>query len=142
MRKDGEVVYERGKPLKNREDLELLQIVLMDDMAQNMRNVAGSQKKEQFEGRVLPKTLICSETVQLVNLLQEAPYTPWAKTNFSNDGPNTALVSINNAADWNTIAPNDQLEVDFLKAERRIEIIYYKCPAAGQTATVTATGKW
>lgn len=136
-----EVVYERGKPVKNREDLELLQFVLQDDMARSLKSIEKSQKREQFEGRVDKKTLICTGTPQVLNLLKEHPYTPWAKVELHNDGPNTPSVSINNAYDWNTIGVDSDFEADFLKADERIKVIHYKCDA-GTSAVVIATGKW
>ena len=142
MSKDDEVIFERGKPIKKREDLNLLQIILADDAARSLKKIASSQEKEQFLGRVEPKGFICTGTTQLVDLLKQPPFIPWAKVNFYNAGPNTALVSINNAYDWNSIDPSDQLEMDFLKADKRLQVIYYKCNETGETANVTATGKW
>ena len=137
-----EVVYESGKPLKKREDLELLQLVLQDDMARSLKQIEKSQKREQFEGRVDKKDFICTGTPQVLNLLKEHPYTPWAKVSFYNEGPHTSLVSINNAFDWNAIGDDGDLELDYLKADKRIEVIHYKSNAIGETASVTATGKW
>ena len=135
-----EVVYERGKPIKKREDLELLQFVLQDDMARSLKAIEKSQKREEFEGRVDKKTLICTGTPQVLKLLKEHPYTPWAKAELHNQGPNTPSVSINNAYDWNDIDPESDLELDYLKADKRIEVVHYKCD--GGSATVIATGKW
>ena len=137
-----EVVYERGKPIKKREDLELLQFILQDDMARSLKAIEKSQKREQFEGKVDEKTLICTGTPQVLKLLKEHPYTSWAKVSFHNDGPNTAMVSINNAYDWNSINPDGDLELDFLKADKRIEVIHYKCNVSPSSASVTAAGKW
>ena len=136
-----EVIYERGKPIKKREDLELLQLVLQDDMVRSLKQIEKSQRREQFEGRVDEKTLICTGTPLVLKLLKEHPYTPWAKANFHNNGPNTAVVSINNAYDWNSIDKDGDYEMDFLKADKRIEVIHYKCNP-GETATVIGTGKW
>lgn len=44
-----EVVFERGRPLKNREDLELLQLVLMDDMARSLKELQRTESKEDQE---------------------------------------------------------------------------------------------
>lgn len=139
---DEEVLYERGKPIKNREDLALLQWVVQDDMARSLKKIELSQKREQFEGKVDEKGLICTGTSKVLNLLKEHPYSPWAKVYFQNKGPDTALVSINNAYDWNAIEADGDLEMDFLKADKRIEVIHYKCNVTGETATITATGKW
>lgn len=136
-----DIVYERGKPLKNREDLELLQFVLQDDTARSLKAIERSQQRENIQGRVDRKSLICTGSSQVFQLLKESPYTPWAAVDFYNGGPNTAIVSINNASDWNNIDPNSNLSMDFLRADKRIEVIYYKSDL-NASAIVTATGKW
>ena len=46
---DDKVVFERGRPLKNREDLQLLQLVLLDDMAQSLKDLHRTERKEEEE---------------------------------------------------------------------------------------------
>jgi hypothetical protein len=129
------------QPIKNREDLSLLQIVLMDDMSRNLRHIRESQDRENFQGLIDEKTLNCTSTVAWVDLKRVHPYTPWHKATFYNSGPDTAWISINNAKEWKELGKNDTWEVDLSKADRRMEVIYYKS-ATGETAAVTATGKW
>lgn len=145
----GETIFDRERGgVRNREDLALLQFVLQDDIARATRasqkaleEVARSQRQEQFQGQVVEKTLACTPTPASLKLLHEHPYTPWAQASFYNAGPGSALIAINTAQDWSEVEKNRTLELDFRKADRRIEVVYYKA-AAGTTATVTATGKW
>jgi len=45
------VLYERGKPVEKRAPLELLQLVLLDDMAISLREIERAHKKEEFRGK-------------------------------------------------------------------------------------------
>lgn len=124
------------------QDLNLVQFTLLDDMARSLRNIRESQEREDFQGLIDEKTLSCTSAVAITRLLQEHPYTAYHKASFYNQGPDTAFISINNAKDWKEVGKSDTWEVDLSKADRRIEAIFYKCAAAGQTAAVIATGKW
>ena len=130
-----------GRPIKNREDLELLQFVLQDDTARAMQKMARSQAREEFEGRVVQRTLICSGTEALADLVREEPYHGWKTASFYNRGADTAEVAFNHAWDWQAIDPSASLEVDFMKAQRPIEVLYYRA-AQGRNTTVIATGKY
>lgn len=46
---DDKVVFERGRPLRNREDLELVQLVLMDDMARSLQDLRQTERREEEE---------------------------------------------------------------------------------------------
>ncbi len=138
------VVYERGKPIpiKKREDLELLQIVLLDDMAVSLREVEKSQKKEEFEGKKDSRTLNATDQLQWIDLINRFPNKPWATATFFNDGPvNRVYIAINDPLDWTPLNFGETLPVDYTKADERISLIYYRCDA-GATASVRAVGKY
>ena len=139
------VVYERGKELIKKgippEQQEILQLVLLDDMAVSLREIEASHKKEEFEGKKDSRTLSASDVVQWINLIKDWPHTPWTTATFFNDGPNRVYIAINDPYDWSPLNNGDTLPADFTKADRRMEIIGYRC-GTGETASVRAVGKY
>ncbi len=142
------VVYEHGKPEKKRIGSELLTFILLDDMSITLKEIEKATKKDEFEGRLDPRTLSATENVSFIDLRQEDPHIPWVTAHFRNDGnttippsPKDAYVSINNPYEWNKLEDGEEMSVSFAKADRRIELVYYKCDAGG-TASIRATGKY
>lgn len=139
------VIYERGKELVKKgippEQQEILQLVLLDDMAVSLRKIEKSHKKEEFEGEQDTRTLSASGEMGFLELVNDWPYTPWVTASFLNDGDDTVYIGINGMNPYVTLKKNEPYVVDFTKADRRIEIIYYWCDA-GETASVRVVGKY
>lgn len=136
------IIYDQGKKVEKRIPPEVLQLVLLDDMAVSLREVEKSLKKEEFEGKEDPRTLSATDKVQFISLVRDHPLTPWVTAYFYNDDPaNSVYISINNPYEWNEIKKGEESFKDRLKADRRIELIYYKCDP-GKTASVRVLGKY
>ena len=103
--------------------------------------IRKSLERDHIEGRLDERTLSATGTSQYVDLLQAYPNIAYATVSFYNSGLDTVKISVNNPSDWSSIAINDTLSLDFTKADRRIEVIYYMCDP-GNTATVTVKGKY
>lgn len=144
------VIYERGKIIKRLppEEAEILQLVLLDDLSVTLREiekheaeVEKSLEREHFEGKIKEFNLSVTASPKVLKLLKEDPYTALATASFYNDGAKSAFVAINGAWEWKEVKSGEGYDVDFLKADRRIELIYYKCNA-GETTTVRVVGKY
>lgn len=104
--------------------------------------IRKSLEKEGFEGKEDPRTFSATGTIQYISLIHDYPYTPWATAYFYNDDPSNAVyISINNPWDWNEIKSGEDSFKDRLKADKRIELVYYKCDPGG-TASVRVVGKY
>lgn len=132
------IVDEEGKEIVRPDVLNT--ITQLAEVGQLMR-IRKSIEREHIQGRVFPLTLSASEQLGYADLLEEAPFNPFAKASFYNDGPDSVKISINNAADWNELAYKESMEIDLTKADRRIDLIYYKCDT-GETASVRVKGKY
>lgn len=134
------------KPIKKREDLELLQFVLADDMARSLKQIAESQKREEFEGRLDTRTLEATSRRKFIRLVKDWPYKAWVKAYFWNDGPQNAKIAVNDPDEEQLLKADDHMDLDYLKAKRRIEILHYWCEPdptlPGETASVRVLGKW
>lgn len=115
-----------GKPLAGPE-LESV-IKLVTDMAQvaNLARIRQALEREQIEGRSIEISLSVTAQMQVLDLREVFPYTPLATVAFYNlDDNGTAFISVNNAADFKTLGPNQSDNIDLTKAKRRAEVIYY-----------------
>lgn len=125
-------------PIKKREELELLQLVMLDDIALSQREIAQSLARERFSGLLDPQVLSASGTV---NFLDLRFLHPWVAASFYNDGPNTVYIAINGFFKWSEIKKGESLVLDFQKADKRITLVHHKCDA-GETASVRVVGKY
>lgn len=136
-----QVIDESGRKIVGPE-LEMV-AGLVTQMAQlaQLAKIRKSLEREHFEGKADPRMLSVSDKIEYDNLIKDTPWTPWVTAYFYNDGPNTAYISINNTWDWQELRISEDLLFDFLKADKRIELIYYKCDP-GETASIRAIGKY
>ncbi len=124
---------------------------LVSQMAQlaQLARIRKSIEKEEFEGKIDSRTLIATDQLQWIDLIDRHPNTPWATAAFFNDGnpalpPGTNVpvhIGINDMNPNATLNTGDALPADFTKADRRISIIYYWTDA-GNTTVVRAVGKY
>jgi hypothetical protein len=118
-------------------------IGLVGQMAQlaQLARIRKSLEKEEFEGNVDHRDLAATDQLQWIDLIDRFPNTPWVSAFIINDGPNDALLAINNAYSWIRIKHRETRTVNYSKADRRIEIIYYQCDP-GNTALVRVDGEY
>ena len=132
------IVDDSGKEIV-RPDV-LLVVTQLASLAQIVK-IRKSLEREHIEGRLDEKTLNATDKPEYINLLEEYPYTPYATASLYNNGPDSVKLSINNTYDWSELAKDESLEIDFTKADRRIEIILYRCNL-GKTASITVKAKY
>lgn len=117
---------------------EALQVILLDEIASRIGELAKYQRQDDTEGRMVPITLPVTDV-----LVDFGCNPPWHSFQAVNDGPNEMFLDVNtsyNAVSLNTpLLPGETLLVDYHKP--RITIIYRRC-AIGQTATLRLFGVW
>lgn len=121
-------------------DTELLKFIALDDIQVSLSKINKSLKLTQFQGGAGTITLDANEKYKYIVLFHVYPYTPLFTAHFFNDGPDGVFVSVNGEPDIPLNNGEDSL-VDFIKAERKIEVISYYC-APGETASVRVGAKW
>jgi len=105
-----------------------------------LTKIRKSLEKEEFEGELDPRTFGATDVVQCLEL-DQYPNVPWATATAVNDGPNSVFIAINGLAKPATLNLAETLSLDFTKADRRIEAVYYWCNP-GNTASVRVVGKY
>ena len=126
------------------EPSDMMMIVMMMIVASVMAGVGlllTQQRAQAYQGLTDSRTLNATPTTQWINLISDPPYTPWMSASFFNDGPNEAFIGINNPNELIEIASGESLDADMASAQRRIELVFWKCNA-GTAASVRAIGKY
>ena len=121
-------------------DPELLKFIALDDIQVSLSKINKSLKLTQFQGGAGTITLNADEKYKYIVLFHVYPHTPLFTAHFFNDGPDGVFVSVNGEPDIPLKKDEDAL-VDFVKAERKIEVISYYCDP-GETAIVRVGAKW
>ena len=103
--------------------------------------VRKSLEREQFKGRLDSRTLDATDRHKHLDLMEEWPHTPWATATFVNDGPHSVKIALNWKDNEHELEKDDDMPVDFTKADERIHTIFYWC-APGEIASVRALGKY
>lgn len=96
---------------------------------------------QYYQGNVETRILHATEALKYWDLINDSPYRPLISAFFINRGLNTVFVAINEAKDWMEIRPDETRTVSHVGADKRIEIIFYKCNI-GETASVEAEGHY
>jgi len=99
------------------------------------------QAQALYLGRVDPRILQATQDLRWINLVSEPPYVGWISAAFFNDGPNSVFIGINNPDALSEIGAGESLEVTMAGAQRRIELVFYKCNP-GERASVRVVGKY
>ena len=121
-------------------DTELLKFIALDDIQVALSKINKSLKLTQFQGGAGTITLNANEKYKYIVLFHVYPYTPLFTAHFVNKGPDGVFVSVNGEPDTPLKKDEDAL-YDFIKAERKIEVISYYCDP-GETAIVPVGAKW
>lgn len=106
-----------------------------------LARIRKSLEKEEFQGKQDSRTLSATDSYHVEDLVKEYPFVPWATASFVNDGPDAVYIGINRQAGAAKLESGESHTVDFGKADRRIELIYYWTDA-GETASVRVVGKY
>lgn len=104
-----------------------------------LSRIRRSLEKEEFQGRLDPRTLDATDKQVCLDLRKEWYYSPWVAAFFINDGPNTAYIAINDPFGWLELKADETRSIDRTKADQRIGRLYYKC-APGETASIRVEG--
>lgn len=115
---------------------------LLEKAIEELVRIRSSLEREHFQGRIDPRDLSANDQLQLLDLKNKTPMTPWTSVFIINDGPNTVDVGINEPDNAQEIRASETRTIDYTKADTRIEKIYYKCPTAGQTASLRFIGSY
>lgn len=133
-----EVVPMQEEKLPPEEQQALLQFASLSQLVEIKKKL----EKEEFEGKMDPRTLNATDTLQWLDLIEDPPHKPWITAYFINDGPNTAEIGINHPQlKRQQIKLNETLTITQEHADERIRKLFYKC-ATGQTATVRVAGHY
>ena len=146
MAKDTDVVKNKSMDLEFTEnDMMMIMMVVMmvymmsqmfSPLAQNANRFFTSQS---FQGDVETENLFPNGTTQYWDLVNQPPYTPLISLFCINRGASRVYLAINSAQDWMEIWPGETRVVDHTGAEKRIEIIFYKCDL-GNTSILEVEG--
>jgi len=98
--------------------------------------------KQSYVGNIEAKIVDVTDAVQYWDFVGQAPYTPLISVFLVNKGANNVYVAINATQDWMELWPNETRIVDNTGADRRIEIIFYKCSGAGRTSFLEIEGQY
>ena len=136
------VSYETEKTIDTKRiNPQVLQIIYLDEISSNLEEIKESLRREHIRGRIEERTLSANGKVQYLDLLVVYPRISYAVAILSNSGPDAVQFSLNIFDDWNILQINESITIDFTKANRRIDLIYYKCQA-GETASLVVRGKY
>jgi len=114
---------------------------LTESTAKAAETAAQALSVQSYTGLTDSRVLGANRTLQWINLVSDPPYTPWISATFSNGGPHSVFIAVNNPDQLTEIDVGGSIEVDMTGASRRIEFVFYKCNI-GETASVTAVGKY
>ena len=114
----------------------------MSPLAQAAQAQAQSLQSMQYEGRTDNREIdVPSGSIVYIDLIHNAPQTPWSWALFENDGPNNVEIGLNEPNDRFILSPGESKTVDRIAARERISIIFFYCEPT-ETAHVRITGEY
>lgn len=120
---------------------DVIQAVVQLGTLGQLARIRRSLEREHFRGELDNRDLEATDEYQHINLIDDWPNTPWVSAYFFNDGPDGVYIAINKNRPFRHLSIRQDLRLDFIKADKRIEFIEYYCDS-GETATVNALGKY
>jgi hypothetical protein len=135
-----EIVDEDGHRVEGPDMDEVIK--LLTGIAQNaqLARIRRALERRQIQGHKVTTILQVTDQLKWLDLLQQAPYVPWAKATFVNYGPNPVYLAVNDYYDFTRLLQWTELPLDYTEADQRIEYIGYKCdPGAAASIQVVAT---
>ena len=116
----------------------VMQAAQLSQTVKIRKEIERHSRREEFEGKLDPRTLSATDETQCLELSEQWPYVPWISAFFINDGADEVYIRINRS-EWIKIESGETRTLDHTHAEERIEQIYYKCDAGG-TASIRVEG--
>lgn len=136
-----EVVDDSGKPIVGPElDAVLKRVTELAQLAQ-LAKIRKILEKQEFQGKLDPRTLGVTDQLQYQDLLREYPHTEWMKFTAINQGPSTVFLRINTDPLPVPILPTGKIELDYQMADKRISSFSYWC-SSGLASTLQVFGKY
>lgn len=134
-----EIVIPLEKPKLDYEQAHLLtELASLSQLTQ----IKEKLTKEEFEGKLDPRTLDATDRLQWLELIEDPPHKPWITTYLINDGASTVEIGVNHPElKRQQIRINETLTIDQSHASERIRRLFYVC-ASGETASVRAVGQY
>lgn len=90
---------------------------------------------QMYQGLTESVTLTASSTQQSYE-----PATPWVSAYVVNDGPSPAYVGANKPSGMSKLYAGEATNLNFLGAERRIDVLFYRTDSG--TATLRVKGQY
>ena len=118
----------------------LLELVMLDDVAVELRKMNKHFAKTEFKGATTAYTFNATNQEQYKDVIPDTP--ALVSVSLLNVGPQSALFRINGAGEWAPLFLNIPQNIDCNGADERIWRISYKCPNPADTAVITAVGKY
>ena len=103
--------------------------------------VAQQVKTQQYEGTLIAGSWTAYGNLQYWDFVAREPFTPLVSAFIINRGPANIYIAINSTTDWITMTPNETRSISHVGADKRIEMIFYKC-TPGQSSTVEIEGHY
>ena len=134
-----QVVDQYGKAVPGPEMEAVMRVVVQYAQLAQLVHIRKSLEREHFEGEVFARDLAATEELGHISLLGNHPYSALATAFLINSGPNDAHIAINEAYNWLVLRPLETRTIVHTKADRRIELIYFRCNP-GESANVRLEG--
>ena len=123
-------------------DYEQAQLLTQLAALSNLTQIKEKLTKEEFEGKLDPRTLSATDSLKWLDLIEGLPHKPWITAYFINDGPNSVKIRINHPElEFQVIKLNETLTINQEHADERIRRLFYKCDT-GETASVRVVGQY
>ena len=137
---------EKGKDivLKEEEKIppEIAQLLTQLASLSELTEIRKKLEKEEFEGKLDPRTLDATDTLQWLDLIEGLPHKPWLTAYFINDGSDSVKIGVNHPEmKHHEVKLNETLTINQEHAKERIRRLFYKCDA-GESASVRVVGQY
>lgn len=137
--KTGKEIYIRSEPVipleKPNFDYEAAHLLTQLASLSQLTQIKEKLTKEEFEGKLDPRTLDATDKLQWLDLAEDPPHKPWITAYFINDG-DTVEIGVNHPElGRHQIKKTETLTIDQSHASERINRLFYVC-ASGVTASL------
>lgn len=115
-----------------------MSFLMQASIAANTVKIRKQLESERILGSPVQTVLNCDDTPRVLDVKNDY-LRPLAVASFSNDGPDTAYISINSLNNWQDLRNGETYTIDLIKADKRIETIWYRCNQ-GEVASIRVNG--
>ena len=129
-------------PKKEEVPVEVYQLLAQLAQLSQLTQIKEKLEKEEFEGKLDPRTLDATDSLKWLDLIEGPPHKPWITAYFINDGPNSVEVGVNHPElKRQEIKLDETLTINQEHAKERIRRLFYKCDTS-ETASVRVVGQY